>query len=99
LSVVFALTIGAPTLAEARTTYYLTTRTFQGNAALTAGTAGFHMASLWEIRDTSNLQYDTSRGLTQADSGSGPPTETWGWARTGSGSNATGELHVWCGDK
>jgi hypothetical protein len=92
LLAVVALTVGAPARAEAKTKYYLTTGTFQGNAVLTACASGYHMASLWEIRDTSNLQYDTSRGLTQADSGSGPPSEAWGWIRTGSSSNSTGDI-------
>jgi hypothetical protein len=86
-----ALTIGAPTFAEARTTkYYLTPGIFQGDAALTACSPGFHMASLWEVRDPTNLQYDTIRGYTLADSGSGPPTERWGWIRTGNSSASYG---------
>jgi len=68
--------------------YYLTKGTFQGNqilsppAATPACAPGFHFASLWEIFDTSNLKYATSLGLTQDDSGSGPPT-ILGWVRTG----------------
>jgi hypothetical protein len=41
------------------------------------------MASLWEIFDTTDLEYDTSLGLTQADSGFGPPSGSNGWIRTG----------------
>lgn len=63
--------------------YYLTKVTFHGNAALTACATGYHMASLWEIFDTSNLQYNTSLGATMDDSGQGPPTEFFGWIRTG----------------
>jgi len=81
LLAVCALTIGAPTLVEAKTKFYLTKDGFQGNAVLTACDAGFHMASLWEIHDPSSLQYDT-RGFTPADAGSGPPT-VFGWIRTG----------------
>src|SRR5258708_6276766 len=92
LLAVVALTVGTPARAEAKTKYYLTRGTFQGNAVLTACAGGYHPASLWEIRDTSNLQYDTSRGVTQADSGSGPPSEAWGWIRTGSSSNSTGDI-------
>jgi hypothetical protein len=46
---------------------------------------GYHFASLWEILDTSNLVYDTARGidLSGTDSGSGPPTDLEGWVRTG----------------
>jgi hypothetical protein len=58
-----------------------------GNQALTACAAGFHMASLWEIYDPSNLKYDTTLGLVHADSGSGPPSGAFnagqGWIRTG----------------
>jgi hypothetical protein len=41
------------------------------------------MASMWEILDPSNLRYDTTLGLTQEDSGSGPPEIQFGWVRTG----------------
>ena len=50
------------------------------------------MASFWEISDTSNLKYDTSRGIVIADSGSGPPAEQWGWVRTGSYSDGAGQI-------
>jgi hypothetical protein len=65
--------------------YYLTQNLFTGANALTACEPGFHMASLWEIFDTSNLQYDTTRGYTRADSGNGPPQndDDLGWVRTG----------------
>src|SRR5262249_29960257 len=84
LLAVFALMLSAPAFVEAKSRYYLTTVGVQGNAALTACDKDFHMASLWEIHDTSNLEYDTSRGLTRDDSGSGPPTGL-GWIRTGGG--------------
>src|SRR5262245_60366073 len=88
LLAVCALTIGAPTLVEAKNKFYLTKDGFQGNAVLTACDAGFHMASLWEIHDPSNLQYDT-RGFTLADAGSGPPA-VLGWIRTGIFASASG---------
>jgi hypothetical protein len=53
-----------------------------GNQALTACAEGYHMASLWEIFDTSNLRYNTELGLTRADSGFGP-TFSDAWIRTG----------------
>jgi len=88
------LTICLPSLADAldlRRKFYLTQGTFQGNQALTACDKGFHMASLWEIFDPSNLKYDTTRGQTLADSGSGPPGDLFGWIRTGVGNaNAVG---------
>ncbi len=71
-----------------RRRFYITKDGFQGSAALSACAGGFHMASLWEIHDPSNLRYDTTRGFTEADSGSGPPFRN-GWIRTGSQSNAS----------
>jgi hypothetical protein len=70
--------------------FYLTqSNTFTGAQALAACAPGFHMASMWEIKDTSALEYDVSRGQAEADSGFGPPTSTLfagvglGWVRTG----------------
>ncbi len=54
-----------------------------GSTATTTCAAGYHMASLWEINDPSNLKYNTGLGYTSDDSGDGPPTTTWGWVRTG----------------
>src|SRR5262249_19783914 len=65
--------------------YYLTQRTHQGAAALTACAPGFHMASLWEIFDPSNLAYDTELGAHTGDTGTGPPSLRFGWIRTGAG--------------
>jgi hypothetical protein len=67
--------------------FYLTKETHQGNTALLACVSGFHMASLWELFDPSNLQYDTSLGRTAADSGQGPPDGELGWIRTGAASS------------
>jgi hypothetical protein len=50
------------------------------------------MASLFELRDPSAIQYDTSLGLSFADSGQGPPRgegvagNSHGWVRTGNAS-------------
>jgi hypothetical protein len=63
--------------------FYLTPLTYDGSQVLTACAAGYHMASIWEILDPSNLRYDTTLGFTDADSGSGPPTPGHGWIRTG----------------
>lgn len=63
--------------------FYLTQTTYTGSQALTACASGYHMASLWEIFDTSNLRYDTVLGKTQDDSGFGPPSQILGWMRTG----------------
>jgi hypothetical protein len=63
--------------------YYLTSAsTYNGNDPLTACDTGFHFASLWELLDTSNLEYD-ARGATHDDSGDGPPSDLSGWIRTG----------------
>jgi hypothetical protein len=63
--------------------YYLTQTLHTGAEALSACAEGYHMASLWEIFDTSNVRYNTELGVTQDDSGSGPPTFVYGWIRTG----------------
>jgi hypothetical protein len=67
--------------------YYLHGAVLNATYALTACASGYHMASLWEILDTSNLQYNTTLGVFATDSGSGPPTVWSGWVRTGNGSN------------
>jgi hypothetical protein len=64
--------------------YYLSDSFVLGADADTSCAAGYHMASLWEILDPSNLEYNTEHGLTKADSGEGPPTDSeLGWVRTG----------------
>jgi len=65
--------------------FYLTKSNFYPDQALTACAGGYHMASLWEILEPSNLEYDTTLGKTTADSGQGPPIgdDTVGWVRTG----------------
>jgi hypothetical protein len=69
--------------------FYLTKTTHDGSQALSACASGYHMASLWEILDPSNLRYDTELGETHdepqgaSDTGSGPPSQTYGWIRTG----------------
>ena len=69
--------------------YYLTNSSYAGAAALTACAPGFHMASLWEILDLSNLAYNSEYGDTKPDSGNGPPTFQDGWVRTGFAANTT----------
>ena len=63
--------------------YYLTNDLFDGARVLNACAEGFHMASLWEIFDTTQLKYDTALGVTRSDSGQGPPSGIEGWIRTG----------------
>jgi hypothetical protein len=67
--------------------FYLTQTAVPGDQALTACAVGYHMASLWEIHEPSNLRYNTRLGVTQDDSGFGPPTGMEGWMRTGSVNN------------
>jgi hypothetical protein len=63
--------------------YYLTADTYNGAQARDACDAGFHMASMWEILDPTDLRYETIRGSTGQDAGSGPPSGQPGWIRTG----------------
>ena len=70
--------------------YYKTTSFYYGaNADGSEGNGagvcapGYHFASMWEITDTSNLEYNTDLGFTWADSGQGPPSYSIGWVRTG----------------
>ena len=69
--------------------YYLTQDLWDGSHARDACAEGYHMASLWEIHDTSNVRYETALGFMQADSGSGPPTgfSAEGRVRTGAASS------------
>jgi hypothetical protein len=69
--------------------FYLTQDIFTGSQVLTACAKGYHMASLWEIFDTSNLSYNTDLGFIKDDSGSGPPSAIQGWIRTGSSSSTS----------
>ena len=86
LLVLLGLTTGSVSVADAGTKkFYLTQSGANGSQALTACDGGYHMASIWEILDPSNLKYDTNRGRTLGDSGSGPPSlgAGVGWIRTG----------------
>jgi len=75
--------------------FYVTSTAYYPDQALTACSAGYHMASLWEILDVSNLTYDYNHPAARikSDSGFGPPSFWNGWVRTGydsSGSSTTG---------
>lgn len=82
--------------AEPCRAFYLTQASYTGGAALDACAPGFHMASLWEIFDPSNLKYDTSLGFTTDDSGSGPPSgvSEVGWVRTGRGKESSNTVNA-----
>jgi len=78
-----------------RRQYYLSNDMYTGSGALTACSAGYHMASVWEIYDPSNLEYNSTLGVTYDDSGFGPPTLVIasGWVRTGySARTANGDI-------
>ena len=67
--------------------YYLTVTGFTGGDAITACDSGFHMASISEIQDPSNLQY-ADRSTAAYDSlvdgqRLGPPSNHMGWVRSG----------------
>jgi len=65
--------------------YYLTENYFNGATAYTACALGYRMATLWELLDPSNLDYNLSLGYDHSpgDQGSGPPSGEQGWVRTG----------------
>jgi hypothetical protein len=77
--------------------FYLSKETVQGSQALTACASGYHMASRFEILDVTVLEYDSGKGLTTDDAGSGPPSKAAGyespgavgWVRTGGPSQFT----------
>jgi hypothetical protein len=75
--------VAAAAAADSRRWFYLTPDAYNGANALTACDAEFHMASVYEILDLSNLRYDMGRGFTKSDSGWGPPQYAVGWVRTG----------------
>jgi hypothetical protein len=74
--------------------YYLTKNTVTGGNVLTACATGYHFASIWEIENTSDLHYNRTLGLTNANTGQGAPSISYtldrsvidapiGWIRTG----------------
>ena len=75
--------------------FYLTEAEHDGAHALSACAAGYHMASLYEIFDPSNLRYNTELGQTQADSGFGPPNLIFGWIRASSSIPPLTNCSVW----
>jgi hypothetical protein len=72
--------------------FYLTDATYETNQVKTACATGYHMASLWEILDVSNLIYDYDHPAAHVkdDSGQGPPSYWYGWIRTGQDSSGSG---------
>lgn len=84
---------GPPQLQKTMRQYYVTRDYYDGSEAINACAPGFHMASIWEILDPSNLSYNSELGdWSQFDGGEGqPPAYIWigavfpagGWIRTG----------------
>ena len=74
--------------------YYLTAGdSYDGGDAPSACAKGYHMASLWEIWDVSNLRYEGNLGYQypDGDCGQGPPTDVLGWVRTGEAASTSNE--------
>jgi hypothetical protein len=91
-----------PLKRDPRRSFYLTQTEHTGSQALTACAEDYHMASVWEILDPSNLRYNTELGYTRADSGSGLPV-AYGFARTGREALGGGPIgaincHAWTSD-
>jgi hypothetical protein len=65
--------------------FYLTDSVHNGADADDACEVGFHMASLWEVSDPSNVRYAShvADAFDVGDLGGGPPTAYTGWIRTG----------------
>lgn len=77
---------GSPLLRSRR--FYRTAASVPGNVANGTCSAGFHLASLWEILDPSGLSYDRQLGVVDPTAGAGPPSGnaavgSYGWIRGG----------------
>ncbi len=77
--------IGTFATTDSKKGFYITSSNFSGSQPKTACSAGYHMASIWEILDVSNLvyAYDHPAAYTKGDSSFGPPSSWYGWVRTG----------------
>jgi len=95
LTMVCCVAIEAPLIAASKKKnpkkYYLSQSGFTGSQASTACEKGFHMATLWEIYNTSSLQYDVDLGVVHGNSAFGPPVG-FGWIRTGNSPNNTANI-------
>ena len=65
--------------------YYLTSSVFAASLADSPSTCevGFHFASVWEILDTSQVEYDPTLGYNDPDPGEIGPGNATGWIRGG----------------
>jgi hypothetical protein len=75
--------------------YYLSKTTHEGDETIEACVDGFHFASFFEIRDTTELVYDTKLGLSEDDSGAGPPDQFLGFIRSGGPSDCSDTCCGW----
>jgi hypothetical protein len=73
----------------ARRSFYLTDLNHDADAVLSVCAEGYHAAALWEILEMSGLTYayDHPDAHTKSDSGQGPPSNWYGWVRTGGASS------------
>ena len=70
--------------AAGRSRFFVTLNNTTGANADTLCPAGYHMASLYELADPTNLAYVNIPGAkTRADQGDGPVAGWWGWVHTG----------------
>ena len=75
--------------------------THNGANAIGACAAGYHMAQAEEISNPGVLDYDHSNGYNRSDNSlGGPPTNVYGWVRTGwvsatSSTPGTGNCQLW----
>lgn len=71
--------------------FYLTKTRHTGDQALIVCAAGFHMASMWDVVDPSNLRYDDTLGFQHPNQdSSGAPSGIQGWMATGTEPVAAG---------
>jgi len=78
--------------------YYLTASSFAGDVATQACATGYHMASIAELSDLGNHRYvifDPDAYKANGDQGHGPPTNIYGWLRTGETTSATSNCSLW----
>jgi hypothetical protein len=74
----------AAVAAAGGTRFLITSANYTGAQADTSCPAGYHMASLYELHDVTNLTYANGPGAKiRGDQGSGPVAGWWGWVRTG----------------
>jgi hypothetical protein len=65
--------------------FYVSMTNVSGDDAINSCADGYHLASVWEILDVTDLVYASDHAAAKllTDQGSGPAAGWWGWARTG----------------